>query len=42
MYGSISTVAFVGIEARAVEVQVRITPGKPAFHIAITLHFHAN
>jgi magnesium chelatase family protein len=33
MYGSISTVAFVGIEARAVEVQVRITPGKPSFQI---------
>ena len=33
MYGSIATVAFVGVEARAVEVQVRITPGKPAFAI---------
>lgn len=33
MYGSISTVAFVGVEARPIEVQVRITPGKPAFHI---------
>jgi magnesium chelatase family protein len=33
MYGQISTLAFVGIEARAVEVQVRITPGQPAFAI---------
>jgi magnesium chelatase family protein len=28
-----STLAFVGIEARAVQFQVRITPGKPAFAI---------
>lgn len=33
MYGQISTLAFVGIEARPVEVQVRITPGQPAFAI---------
>jgi magnesium chelatase family protein len=33
MYGAISTVAFVGVEARAVEVQVRVTPGQPAFAI---------
>jgi magnesium chelatase family protein len=33
MYGTISTVAFVGVEARAVEVQVRITPGQTAFAI---------
>ncbi len=33
VYGQISTLAFVGIEARAVEVQVRITPGKAAFVI---------
>lgn len=33
MYGQISTVAFVGVEARPVEVQVRISPGNPAFHI---------
>ncbi len=31
MYGTIATVAFVGVEARAVEVQVRVTPGAPAF-----------
>src|SRR6476660_4004060 len=33
MHGQISTLAFVGIEARPVEVQVRITPGSPAFSI---------
>lgn len=33
MYAQISTVAFVGIEARPVEVQVRITPGQQAFAI---------
>ena len=33
MYGQIETVAFVGIEARPVEVQVRITPGQQTFAI---------
>ncbi len=33
MYAQISTLAFVGIEARSVEVQVRITPGQQAFMI---------
>ena len=33
MYGQMSTLAFVGIEARPVQVQARITPGKPAFAI---------
>lgn len=33
MYSQISTLAFVGIEARPIEVQVRITPGAPAFSI---------
>ncbi len=33
MYASASTLAFIGIEARSVEVQVRITPGQPAFMI---------
>jgi len=33
MYSQVSTLAFVGIEARAIEVQVRITPGAPAFSI---------
>ena len=33
MYGQISTLAFVGIEARPVQVEVRITSGKPVFSI---------
>jgi magnesium chelatase family protein len=33
MYGQISTLAFIGVEARAVEVQVRITPGKASLTI---------
>ena len=33
MYGQIATFAFVGIEARPVEVQVRISPGQQAFVI---------
>ena len=33
MYGHISTLAFVGIEARPVQVEVRITAGKPVFAI---------
>ncbi|HRN83792.1 MAG TPA: magnesium chelatase domain-containing protein, partial [Hyphomicrobium sp.] len=33
MYGTIATMAFVGVEARPVEVQVRITPGAQAFMI---------
>jgi magnesium chelatase family protein len=33
MYGTIATVAFVGVEARAVEVQARITPGRSMFNI---------
>jgi magnesium chelatase family protein len=33
MYGQISTVAFVGIEARAVDVEVRITGGRALFSI---------
>lgn len=33
MYGQISTLAFVGIEARPIEVQVRITPGQATFAI---------
>lgn len=33
MYGQISTLAFIGVEARPVEVQVRITPGAAAFAI---------
>src|SRR4051812_13817736 len=31
MVALVSTVAFLGLEARAVEVQVQVTPGLPAF-----------
>ena len=33
MYGHIATVAFVGIEARPVEVQVRISSGAHVFAV---------
>ncbi len=33
MFGRMSTVAFVGIEARPVHVEVRITPGKHVFSV---------
>lgn len=33
MYGQIATLAFIGVEARPVEVQVRITPGQSTFAI---------
>ena len=33
MYGQIATLAFIGVEARPVEVQVRITPGAATFSI---------
>ena len=31
MVAQVSTVAFLGLEARAVEVQVQLAPGLPAF-----------
>ena len=33
MVQRVSTVAFEGIEARAVDVQVQIAPGLPAFNV---------
>jgi magnesium chelatase family protein len=33
MVQRVSTVAFEGIEARAVDVQVQIAPGMPAFNV---------
>ena len=33
MFAAVSTVAFVGIEARPVEVQVQVSPGNPYFGI---------
>lgn len=38
MYGQISTVAFVGIEAKPVEVQVRISGGQHVFAVVLTKH----
>jgi hypothetical protein len=35
MVQRVSTVAFEGIEARAVDVQVQVAPGLPAFAIAL-------
>lgn len=36
MVQRVSTVAFEGIEARAVDVQVQVAPGLPAFTIVFT------
>jgi len=36
MVQRVSTVAFEGIEARAVDVQVQVAPGLPAFAIVWT------
>jgi len=33
MFARVTTVAFEGIEARAVDVQVQISPGMPAFTV---------
>lgn len=44
MVQRVSTVAFEGIEARAVDVQVQVAPGLPAFKIVGTInpsHFGA-
>src|SRR5439155_20029856 len=37
MVARVSTVAFEGIEARAVDVQVQVAPGLPAFAIVRTI-----
>ena len=36
MVQRVSTVAFEGIEARSVDVQVQVAPGLPAFAIVFT------
>ena len=36
MVQRVSTVAFEGIEARAVDVQVQVAPGLPAFTMVFT------
>jgi hypothetical protein len=38
MVQRVSTVAFEGIEARAVDVQVQVAPGLPAFKIVWTIN----
>ena len=38
MVQRVSTVAFEGIEARAVDVQVQVAPGLPAFKILETIN----
>lgn len=38
MVQHVSTVAFEGIEARAVDVQVQVAPGLPAFQMARTIN----
>jgi hypothetical protein len=40
MVQRVSTVAFEGIEARSVDVQVQVAPGLPAFAIAFTINRH--
>jgi len=39
MVQRVSTVAFEVIEARAVDVQVQVAPGLPAFAIVRTINF---
>jgi magnesium chelatase family protein len=38
MVQRVSTVAFEGIEARAVDVQVQVAPGLPAFTMVYTIN----
>ena len=38
MVQRVSTVAFEGIEARAVDVQVQVAPGLPAFKKVFTIN----
>jgi magnesium chelatase family protein len=38
MVQRVSTVAFEGIEARSVDVQVQVAPGLPAFAMAFTIN----
>lgn len=40
MVQRVSTVAFEGIEARAVDVQVQVAPGLPAFAIVLLINPH--
>jgi magnesium chelatase family protein len=38
MVQRVSTVAFEGIEARSVDVQVQVAPGLPAFSMGFTIN----
>jgi hypothetical protein len=40
MVARVSTVAFEGIEARAVDVQVQVAPGLPAFAMVMMINPH--
>jgi hypothetical protein len=40
MVQRVSTVAFEGIEARAVDVQVQVVPGLPAFAMVNSINTH--
>lgn len=42
MVQRVSTVAFEGIEARAVDVQVQVAPGLPAFAKVLTINPPSN
>ena len=41
MVQRVTTVAFEGIEARAVDVQVQVAPGLPAFNLLSSINFGA-
>jgi magnesium chelatase family protein len=41
MVQRVATVAFEGIEARSVTVQVQVAPGLPAFNILSAINFYA-
>lgn len=40
MVQRVATVAFEGIEARAVDVQVQVAPGLPAFKLLCIINLH--
>jgi len=42
MVQRVATVAFEGIEARAVDLQVQVAPGLPAFKLGDTVHTSVN
>ena len=42
MVQRVTTVAFEGIEARAVDVQVQVAPGLPAFNLLSSINLRGN